>query len=317
MFEDTSIGRLRRVPLREVWAHEALDFTPWLEQNPDALGEVLDFQVDNIERERAAGDFSVDLVAEDQSGDVVVIENQLERSDHDHLGKLITYTAALEARRAIWMVSRPRPEHVTAIAWLNESAAADFYLVQVEAVRIGDSPAAPLLTLITGPSLEAKQVGAEKQERAERHDLREAFWAGLLERAGSKTRLHSAVRPNKDSWLAAGSGRSGVHFTYLIRRHDAGAYLQLEGSNQAQNHAVFDQLLAERRAREAEFGGQLKWDKVENRKRCAIGVDLSDGGYQDDPDSWPEIQDRMADAMARLETVFRPFISGLPKMHEG
>jgi hypothetical protein len=317
MGEEHLIGRLRRVPLREVWAHEALDFTPWLELNPDALGEVLDFTVDNIERERAAGDFSVDLVAEDQSGDVVVIENQLERSDHDHLGKLVTYVAAMEAKRAIWIVSQPRPEHVAAISWLNESVAADFYLVQVEAIRISDSPAAPLLTLITGPSIEAKQVGAEKQERAERHDLREAFWEGLLERAAEKTRLHSAVRPNKDSWLSAGSGRSGVHFTYLIRRHDAGAYLQLEGSDQAQNHAVFDQLVAERDRIEREFGGPLKWDKVEGRKRCAIGVDIPGGGYQDDPDSWPAIQDRMVDSMARLEAVFKPMIGGLPKMHEG
>src|ERR1700761_2950298 len=125
----SSIGRLRR----------------GRERNLDALGEVLDFTVDNIERERAAGDFSVDLVAEDQSGDVVVIENQLERSDHDHLGKLVTYVAAMEAKRAIWIVSQPRPEHVTAITWLNESVAADFYLIQVEAIRIGDSPAAPLL----------------------------------------------------------------------------------------------------------------------------------------------------------------------------
>jgi hypothetical protein len=316
MFEDAAIGRLRRVPLREVWAHEALDFTPWLEQNPDALGEVLDFSVENIERERAAGDFSVDLVAEDQSGDLVVIENQLEKSDHDHLGKLVTYVAALEAKRAIWIVSQPRPEHVTAISWLNESLAADFYLIQVEAIRIGESPAAPLLTLITGPSAEAKQVGAEKQERAERHDLREAFWAGLLERAADRTRLHSAVRPNKDSWLSAGSGRSGVHFTYLIRRHDAGVYLQLEGSNQAQNHAVFDRLFADRDRIESEFGGPMKWDKVEGRKRCVIGVDLPGGGYQDDSDSWPAVQDEMVDAMVRLEKVFRPVVAGLPKMHE-
>jgi hypothetical protein len=303
--------------LREVWAHEALDFTPWLELNPDALGEVLDFSIENIEREHAAGDFSVDLVAEDQSGDVVVIENQLERSDHDHLGKLITYTAALEAKRAIWIVSQPRPEHVTAISWLNESVASDFYLIQVEAIRIGDSPAAPLLALITGPSVEAKQVGAEKQERAERHDLREAFWAGLLGRAADRTRLHSAVRPNKDSWLSAGSGRSGVHFTYLIRQHDAGVYLQLEGSSQAQNHSVFDELFTDRDRIESEFGGPLKWDKVETRKRCVIGVDIPGGGYQDDPEAWSAIQDAMVDAMVRLESVFGPVVDRLPKMHSG
>jgi hypothetical protein len=124
------------------------------------------------------------------------------------------------------------------------------------------------------------------------------------------------VRPNKDSWLSAGSGRSGVHFTYLIRQHDAGAYLQLEGSNHAQNHAVFDQLFAERDRIEREFGGPLKWDKVETRKRCVIGVDIPGGGYQSDPESWPMVQDKMVDAMVRLESVFRPTIGGLPKMHD-
>jgi hypothetical protein len=312
----TAVGRIKRVSLREVWPHEALDFTPWLERNPDALSEVLDLSIDNIERERSAGDFSVDLVAEDQAGDLVVIENQLEKSDHDHLGKLITYVAALEARTAIWIVSRPRPEHTGAITWLNESQAASFYLIQVEAIRIGDSPAAPLLTLITGPSEETRQVGVEKQERAERHDLREAFWVGLLDRARGRTGLHSAVAPNSDSWLAAGSGRSGVHFTYVIRRHRVGAYLFLEGSNQAQNHAVFDELAAESEAIEAEFGGPLVWDKVETRKRCQIGVEIDRAGYRDDPNGWPLVQEKMVDAMVRLEKVFKPRIPSLPKMHQ-
>lgn len=191
------IGRIERVSLREVWPHEALDFTPWLERNPDVLNEVLDLVLENVERERSAGDFSVDLVAEDQSGQAVVIENQLERSDHDHLGKLITYVAALEARAAIWIVSRPRPEHISALTWLNESQSADFYMVKVEAIRIGTSPAAPLLTLITGPSPETRQVGAEKHERAERYDLREAFWSSLLDRARGKTALHSGVSAGK------------------------------------------------------------------------------------------------------------------------
>src|SRR4051812_41481425 len=128
---DPGIGKIRRVPLREVWLHEALDFTTWLEQNVDVLNDVLDISLENVEREHAAGSFSVDLVAEDEAGNPVVIENQLEKSNHDHLGKLITYLAAMEAKAAIWIVSEPRPEHTRAIGWLNESSA-DFYLLKVE-----------------------------------------------------------------------------------------------------------------------------------------------------------------------------------------
>src|SRR5688572_21100363 len=127
------VGKIQRVELRQVWPHEALDFTTWLEENTDTLSDVLGVSIENVEREKAAGAFSVDLVGEDDHGSTVIIENQLERSDHDHLGKLVTYLAALEARIAIWIVKDPRPEHVGAVTWLNESTGANFYLVKVEA----------------------------------------------------------------------------------------------------------------------------------------------------------------------------------------
>lgn len=123
------IGKIQRVTLREVWKHEALDFTTWLENNIDVLNDALDLSLTNVEREQTAGTFSVDLVAEDDSGNLAVIENQLAKSDHDHLGKLITYLTSLEAKVGVWIVSEPRPEHVKAVSWLNESSSAAFYLV--------------------------------------------------------------------------------------------------------------------------------------------------------------------------------------------
>src|SRR5712691_2992223 len=115
------IQKIARIPLREAFKHEAYDFTTWLQDNLDVLNECIDLTLSNAEREAAAGDFSVDLVAEDESGNKVIIENQLERSNHDHLGKLVTYLVAAEARVAIWIVAEPRPEHASAITWLNES----------------------------------------------------------------------------------------------------------------------------------------------------------------------------------------------------
>src|SRR4051812_15754429 len=217
----STVGRLERVALREVWPHEALDFIRWLEENADALADVLDFTPTSIEREQAAGSFSVDLLAEDDDGRPVVIENQLERSDHDHLGKLLTYLSAFDATRAIWIVAAPRPEHVSAIAGLNESSSASFYLVQVEAVRIGTSDPAPLLTLIVGPSRETRQVGATKKDRAERHDERQIFWRSLLDRARGRTRLHSTISPSTDCWIGTSAGRPGVNWVYTVRQRDA------------------------------------------------------------------------------------------------
>ena len=174
------IEKLQRVPLREVWRHEAYDFTQWLQENLDILNDTLDLELTSAEREQAAGSFSIDLVAENNDGQIVIIENQLEKSNHDHLGKLITYLSAREASGAIWIVSEPRQEHINAIAWLNESTNAYFYLVKVEAVRIGSSNPAPLLTLIAGPSNEAKVAGKAKQELVERHHIRKKWWTQLL-----------------------------------------------------------------------------------------------------------------------------------------
>ena len=126
------IEKLQRVALREVWKHEALDFTKWLEENIDVLNDVLDLSLSSAESEQSAGAFSVDVLAEDEAGNPVVIENQLEASNHDHLGKLITYLTAIEARTAVWIVANPRPEHVRAMSWLNESSTASFYLVKVK-----------------------------------------------------------------------------------------------------------------------------------------------------------------------------------------
>lgn len=170
------IGKIIRRPLREVWKHEALDFTTWLVENIDVLSEALDLPLQEAKREQAAGNFSVDLVAEDDRGNTVVIENQLEKSNHDHLGKVITYLAALDARVAVWIVSEPRPEHTQAITWLNELQQASFYLVKAEAICIDSSAPACLFTLITGPSDETREVGETKKEIADRFAIRRRFW---------------------------------------------------------------------------------------------------------------------------------------------
>ena len=133
------IGKIKRVKLKDVWKHEALDLTRWMENNIDVINELLDIELSNVEREKAVGDFSVDLTAEDESGNLVIIENQLAKSDHEHLGKLITYLSSLEAKTAIWIVPEPRPEHTNAVSWLNQSGLARFYLVKIEAIQIDDS----------------------------------------------------------------------------------------------------------------------------------------------------------------------------------
>ena len=213
-----TVSRLTPVPLRDLWRHEALDFTAWLADNLDFVAEAIGLQLTLIKRESAAGSFWVDILAEDEQGASVVIENQLEATDHDHLGKLITYLSNFNARAAVWITSDPRPEHQQAIRWLNEALPVDtaFYLLKLEAFRIGDSEPAPLFTLVAGPSVTARQIGHQKKELAERHVQRPQFWEQLLARANQRTPLHNRISPGTENWISTGAGRSGLGFNYVI-----------------------------------------------------------------------------------------------------
>jgi len=154
------IGKLEFVDVRELWANEAKDFTTWLGENLEILGEQIGVGLTFIEREKPAGAFSADILAEDEDGRFAVIENQLGRTDHDHLGKVLTYLANLDAKVAVWIAGDPRPEHINSINFLNEMTPADtsFYLVKLQAVRISVSPAAPLFTLVAGSEPELKEM---------------------------------------------------------------------------------------------------------------------------------------------------------------
>jgi hypothetical protein len=307
-----SIGKIERVPLREVWKHEAYNLTTWLEENIDVLNDALGLSLVNPEREQAAGAFSVDLVAEEAGGGTVIIENQLERSNHDHLGKVITYAAFMDARIAIWIVSEPRPEHVRAISWLNDAGPADFYLVKIEGIRISDSPPAPLLTLIVGPSPEGREAGETKKELAERYGIRQRFWSLLLESARPKTKLHAGLSPSQYNWIGTGAGKAGLAFNYSVTQHATKIELYIDRGrdNEAENMRILDALLANKQEIEEAYGGALDWEPLEGRRACRISDQLEIGGYRDEA-RWPEIAETTTDAMIRLERALRPHISNL------
>ena len=304
------IGRLQRVELREVWSHEALDFTTWLEENVDVLAEATRLQLSGVEREQSAGAFSVDLIAEDEDGRAVVIENQLEKSNHDHLGKLLTYLVGIEARRAVWIVADPRPEHVAVIAWLNESSSADFYLLKLEAIRIGSSEPAPLLTQIVGPSEETRQVGQTKKKMAERERQRYRFFERLLEHAKSRTQLHANISPSKHSWVGAGSGIAGVPFNYVVLQHDTRIELYIDTLDGHENRRIFDSLSRKKETIENAFGEALEWETKEGRRACRIYKPYAGGGWKDE-DKWDDVYRELAEVMSKFESALKPHLKKL------
>jgi hypothetical protein len=309
----SNIGRLQRVALREVWKHEAQDFTQWLQNNIDVLNESLDLNLTGADRERPAGDFSVDLVAEDEDGGTVVIENQLEKSNHDHLGKLITYLTAIGAKTAIWIVSDPRPEHVAAVGWLNASSSAEFYMVKVEAVRIADSAAAPLFTLIVGPSLETKEVEETKKDIAERYLIRKRWWTTLIERSAAVSKTHAHITPSEHGWIAASAGVRGLSLNYVVMQDECRVELYIDRGKDCdqENKHIFDQLHANRPAIDQAFGTSLSWERLEGRRACRIQYTRQEGGYRSPDEQWPQIQDKTIHDMDRLEKALQPYLKQL------
>jgi hypothetical protein len=310
-----SIGKLENVPLRELWKHEQRGFSAWLENNLEALAEAIGISLTQVEREKDAGSFSVDLVADDQNGNLVVIESQLEATDHDHLGKLLTYLTNIEAKTAIWIAKNPRPEHIRAVAWLNEATPADiaFYLVRVAAYRIAGSDPAPLFTVIVAPTQEAKNLGREKGHLAERHVLRLKFWDQLLARAKAKGfSLHASISPSAYSWIGAGAGKSGLSFNYVAwLEQKTAAELYIDTGDRDENKRIFDALYAKKENIEASFGGPLMWDRLDDRRASRIRMILNEGGLKDDESKWASIQDSTIDAMDRLSKALKPHLRAL------
>lgn len=310
-----SIGKLEGVPLRELWKHEERGFSAWLEGNIETLSEALDISLSAVERERTAGAFQVDLLAEDGDGNLVIIENQLETTDHDHLGKVLTYLTNLEAKTAIWVTAKPRPEHIRAVAWLNEATPADtaFYLVRLAAYRIGSSDPAPLFTVIVAPSAEAKDIGRQKKDLAERHILRLKFWEQLLARAKEKrVTLHASISPSKENWISTGAGKTGLGFNYVVWLEEKTAVeLYIDTGDRDHNKRIFDSFHSKSAKIEADFGAGLLWERLDDRRASRVRFLMRKGGLKADETNWRSIQDAMIDAMDRFSRALRPHIQAL------
>lgn len=308
---DLTLAKVTRRQIRDIWPYEDSHFTKWLADNIDAVGEAIGIELKNPQREVAAGTFRLDLLAEDGDANKVIIENQFGRSDHDHLGKMITYLTALEATSAVWIVETARPEHVNAVRWLNEASSGSFYLLKVEAISVGDSAAGPLLTLLVGPSDESRDVGTIKRDWAERHHLRHDFWTMLLERAKSVLPLHAGRAPGTSPYITAPSKARGLVFAYGARQHDTHAELYIDRRDEAVNEQIFEQLKASRQTIEQAFGGQLEWDTMPGKRAFRVIHRMNNGGYRESRESWPAIMDEMIDAMARLHRAVDTALSSL------
>ncbi len=257
--------------------------------------------------------FEVDLLAEGPNGDYVVIENQFGKSDHDHLGKLVTYLTNYEAKTALWICEDPQPEHIEAIDWLNKNTPPDvaFYLIRLEVFQIENSPPAPHFSIVSQPSKQIKEAGAMTGELAERHVKRLEFWRQLLEKSREKTDLFSNVSPSKECWLTTGAGKSGLGYVYVILMDSARIELYIDTGDANKNKKIYDELHKKKQEIETDFGEELEWQRLDDKRASRIAKIVTNRGLKD-IDDWPSIQDKMIDAMVRFEKALTKHVRQLP-----
>ncbi len=217
------LGRIEQVELRQVWKHEATNFTKWLAkpENLDLLSEEIDIELSLIDTEYNVGRFNVDIFAEEASADrKVIIENQLERTDHDHLGKLITYASGLDAEIIIWIVKNVLEEHQQAIDWLNENTdeKINFFAIRMEVWKIGDSEPAPKFHVISKPNNWTKSVkqSVQKSVLTETKLLQLKFW-NMFKEYATKENLNLRLRKTSPQhWYDLSFGRTDCHISLTI-----------------------------------------------------------------------------------------------------
>ena len=316
------LRKLVRVNPREVWANEATNFTPWLRDNIDFLAEAVGIDIQLVESEVSVGNFSVDLVGEETGQSrPVIIENQLERTNHTHLGQLLTYAAGKDGGVIIWVSPEIRPEHRNALEWLNDATLGNliFFGVELEVLQIeGSGLKAPNFKVVVGPKAEpVKNKGNALHPPGAPNELRKSYqthFQSLLnkikERLPGITARESAGFRN---WISFTSGRAGFGFSLdFALRNKFRIAVYIDSGNKASNKRAFDLLEAKRQEIECQLGATLDWDRLNQRRACRISwyYDRQVTVMESD-ERLEELKDWTVTSFLKFREVMLPYIHNL------
>ncbi|MDE0497604.1 MAG: DUF4268 domain-containing protein [Acidimicrobiaceae bacterium] len=310
------IASLEEVPLREVWPDEAKDFTPWLAAHPDHLGRVLRMDLELVGDEYPVGPFSADVVFRDaNTGHLLVVENFLEATDHDHLGKLITYAAGLEAHWAVLIAKSFRPEHRSALNWLNSLSGegSGFFGIEVHAVRIDNSPAAVQLNVVVEPDGFSRSTRASVQAVSAWSAGYVDWWAEFLpEFHQAHPGWSNSQTPRPANWISFPSGRSDVKYG-LSFAYPTGAtnYSLRADVYLTEGESAYQALEARRAALDDACELDLQWEPCENAKASRVAAYL-DPADPADREHWPKYRAWAIGTLGELRRVFAEPIKSLP-----
>lgn len=316
------LGHLEKVSVRDIWQTEAQHFTPWLARpdNLAILGETLSMELEMEAQERNVGPFRADILCKDTlDGSWVLIENQLERTDHVHLGQLITYAAGLHAVTIVWIATQFTEEHRAALDWLNEITDEKFrfFGLEVELWRIGDSPAAPKFNIVSKPNEWSRSVGQaarriEADALTETQALQLDYWTGLQAALVNHPFLRSQ-KPLPQHWTVFAIGRSGFHLGAILNSREGRIGIELYLGNENAK-AYFHLLFQDREAIESELGFSPEWMELPQRRACRI-IRFRDAFDLPHKARWPECHRWMIETLEAFNRVFRDRIRLLDADH--
>jgi len=308
------LGVIEKVPLRDVWKNEERDFTPWLAQqdNLDMLSEMIGISLIEPKCEVQVGSYQCDITCKVESDDrLVVIENQIEDSNHDHLGKSIVYASGIGASIIVWIVKNARLEHVSAIEWLNENTdnKIGFFLIEIEAIKIGESLPAPQFKIKAQPNDYAKSMkGSANKDLSRAQQGRYNFWSRMNEyfednKVGLRTR-----KPSYDHWYDFTIGNSNYHLSVNLLDYENRIRVHWYGYHPDKIH--YDKLHLHKPEIDKSLSafGELEWDrKADELKASWISTYIPNFSY-DSTDNWNELFQAIAERVTRFQEVLKQYL---------
>lgn len=311
----SDVGRLKKLKvsdIKKIWPHEEKDLSVWVSENVDVLNEILNLQIEIISREEYIHNCRLDLAGtENYTQSPVIIENQFGISNHDHLGKLITYSAAKEAGIIIWIANEFQIVHRDAVEWLNSITPHDliFYAIELEVFQIESSPPAPYFRIVAGPP-PSKRRGLPPGEISPRYknylDFFERLRKKVLEKDGSFARK---VSPS--SGWSLGVGRSGFSLVAAFIIEDKfKVEIYIDTGKEELNKSAFEQLKAKKAEIEENMGHELIWDEIPGKRACRI-YDAVDGSIENNSVELESIIKWAVPVLIKFKKVFTHLIKNL------
>ena len=302
------ISRLQEVDIRKLWKHEQYDFSAWLaeDENIELLNEKLGLTLVDINTEAYVGAYRCDIVAVDETtGIKVIIENQLENSNHDHLGKIITYASGLDAKVIVWIVKEARDEHRSAIEWLNNNTVQDinFFLIELHAYQIGDSDYAPMFQIVEQPNDFIKESKSQKSTDTlnKSQSERLEFWTQFNDHVVARGKPFNIHKAGSAHWYDVSVGTSGVKISIALINKDSYISVELYIFD---NKALFDKLFEEREEIESKLGFKLDWLRLDNSKASRILYKIKGLNF-DDHSNYNELIEEAIDKAVKMREVFK------------